>query len=769
MFAKTTRSSTMIVSLLSFGLLFNFQSSITGTAIAEGKTSVHIVYLGEREHDNPELVTSSHHDMLASVLGSKESAAERLVYSYRHGFSGFAAKLTESQARKLADFPGVVRVMRNSLYRIQTTRSWDFLGLSSPPVNNLLYESKMGDGIIIGVLDTGIWPESESFTDKGLGPVPSYWNGTCEPGEQFDPVKHCNRKIIGARWYVKGILAEYGRPLNSSGDTEFMSPRDAVGHGTHTASIAAGSFVRNVSYKGVAHGTARGGAPRARLAIYKVCWNVLGGQCSSVDILKAFDEAIHDGVHVMSLSIGSSIPLFSEVDDHDGIATGSFHAMARGITVVCGAANDGPSAQTVQNTAPWILTVAASTMDRDFQSLITLGNNEVYVGQALYTGKEIGFASLVYPDFCRGLTPNVTLFAGRVVLCFTSSARRAAITIAAAAVRLSGGIGLIAAKSPSDGLAPCSDDFPCVEVDYETGTSILYYFRSERSPTVKISPTLTVVNSKLPAHVAHFSSRGPNSIAPAILKPDIAAPGVNILAASSPLDPLSANGYAMHTGTSMSTPHVAGIVALLKALHLDWSPAMIKSSIITTGWKNHPTGFPIQAAGSPQKVADPFDYGGGIINPNGAAWPGLVYDMAMTDYINYLCHRGYNESDISRIVGQPTICQDKSHSILDTNLPSITIPNLASLTTVMRTVTNVGPQMSTYWALIEPPPGTTVTVCPNVLVFNATAQKITFKVTVRLILPIVESGYIFGSLKWSNGVNHVTSPLIVRVGFSHLH
>ncbi|KAK4752253.1 hypothetical protein SAY87_021051 [Trapa incisa] len=514
-----------ILSLLFFCLIFKFQSCTT--ANADDKTSVHIVYLGKKKHDDPELITSSHHDMLASVLERKESAVEKLVYSYRHGFSGFAAKLTESEARKLAELPGVIQVMRNRIYRIQTTRSWDFLGLPSPPINNLLHRSVMGDGVIIGVFDTGIWPESKSFTDEGLGPVPSNWNGACESGEQFDPVKHCNRKIIGARWYIKGILAEYGKLLNSSGETEFLSPRDAIGHGTHTASTAAGSFVNNVSYRGVAYGTARGGAPRARLAVYKVCWNVLGGQCSSVDILKAIDQAIHDRVHVMSLSIGSSIPLFSEVDDRDGIATGSFHAVTHGITVVCGAANDGPSAQTVQNTAPWILTVAASTIDREFHTFITLGTNEVYVGQALYTGQEVGFASLVYPEgpvlaptsagVCQDLSPNATLFAGKLVLCFTSS-RRAAITIAAAAVKASGGLGLIAAKVPSDGLAPCSDDFPCVEVDYEIGTRILYYIRSERSPVVKISPTQTVATSKLPAHVAVFSSRGPNSIAPAILK-----------------------------------------------------------------------------------------------------------------------------------------------------------------------------------------------------------------------------------------------------------
>lgn len=222
----------------------------------------------------------------------------------------------------------------------------------------------------------GIWPESQVFDDEGFGPIPSYWKGVCESGQRFNATSHCNRKVIGARWFVNGFLAEYGQPLNTSGDQEYLSPRDANGHGTHTSSTAAGSQVSNISYMGLGRGTVRGGAPRARLAIYKVCWNVYRGECADADILKAFDEAIHDGVDVLSISIGSSIPLYSDVDERDGIATGSFHAVAKGITVVCGAANDGPSAQTVQNTAPWILTVGASSMDRAFPTRITLGNNK---------------------------------------------------------------------------------------------------------------------------------------------------------------------------------------------------------------------------------------------------------------------------------------------------------------------------------------------------------------------------------------------------------
>lgn len=155
---------------------------------------------------------------------------------------------------------------------------------------------------------------------------------------------------------------------------EYLSPRDAVGHGTHTAATAAGSLVHNVSYNGLAMGTARGGAPRARLAAYKACWNIgFGFICSNADILKAFDEAIHDGVDVLSVSLGLGIgpPVVL-----DAIAVGSFHAAAKGITVVSSAGNSGPRSETVENVAPWMISVAASTMDRSFPSLITLGNNQ---------------------------------------------------------------------------------------------------------------------------------------------------------------------------------------------------------------------------------------------------------------------------------------------------------------------------------------------------------------------------------------------------------
>lgn len=179
------------------------------------------------------------------------------------------------------------------------------------------------------------------------------------------------RKIIGARWYIKGYEAEFGK-LNKSDVVEYLSPRDASGHGTHTSSTAAGAPVENASYKGLAKGIARGGAPSAWLAIYKVCWS--SGGCSSADILKAFDDAIFDGVDILSVSLGSDPPHPTYFEDM--LAIGSLHAVAKGVTVVCSGGNSGPYPQTVINTAPWLITVAATTIDRDFPSTITMGNNQ---------------------------------------------------------------------------------------------------------------------------------------------------------------------------------------------------------------------------------------------------------------------------------------------------------------------------------------------------------------------------------------------------------
>ncbi|KAH0898693.1 hypothetical protein HID58_048261 [Brassica napus] len=631
---------TIILVAIILTVVMNAQSTFVVGDAAERK--VYVVYLGEKEHDDPASVTEYHHQMLWSLLGSKESVHDSIVYSYRHGFSGFAFR---------TELPEVVHVIPNTLYELTTTRTWDCLGLSPGTSKSLLHKANMGRKIIVGVIDTGVWPESEMYNDKGYGPIPSRWKGSCESGELFNGLIHCNKKLIGAKYFVDGLVAEIG-DFDRTENPEYASPRDFNGHGTHVSSTIGGSFLPDVSYLGLGRGTVKGGEPGVHLAIYKACWLQLGS-CSGADVLKAIDEAIHDGVDILSLSLRSKVPLYSETDVRELTS-----AVAKGIPVVAAAGNDGPSAQTISNVAPWILTVAATTLDRSFPTAITLGNNITILGQAIFAGPELGFSDLAYPQ----------------------------------------------SGNPTHLLLP-SRNFPSVAVDFELGTDILFYLRSTRSPIVKIGDSRTLVARPVATKVATFSSRRPNSISPAILMPDIAAPGVNILAATSLNDSFSVNGFSMKSGTSMATPVVSGIVVLLKSLHPHWSPSAIKSAIVTTAWKTDPSGEPIFADGSSRKLADPFDYGGGLVNPEKAARPGLVYDMATHDYVLYLCAADYSDMSISRVLGKATVCPTTKPSVLDLNLPSITIPNLRDEVTLTRTLTNVGPFNSVYKVVINPPTG----------------------------------------------------------------
>ncbi|PWZ39372.1 Subtilisin-like protease SBT3.6 [Zea mays] len=489
-------------------------------------SNVYIAYMGERSPElRPALVRDAHHGMLAALLGSEQAARDAILYSYRHGFSGFAATLTDSQAARLADSPGVVRVVRNRVLDLHTTRSWDFMRVMSPSHSaGILSNSRLGEDSIIGVLDTGIWPESASFRDDGIGEVPRRWKGRCVAGDRFN-ASNCNRKIIGAKWYIRGYEAEYGK-MNTTDIYEFMSARDAVGHGTHTASTAAGAPVADASFRGLASGVARGGAPRARLAVYKVCWAT--GDCTSADILAAFDDAIHDGVDVLSVSLGQAPPLPAYVDDV--LSIGSFHAVARGIAVVCSAGNSGPYSETVINSAPWIVTVAAGTIDRTFLAKITLGNNSTYAGQTLYSGaRPARSMSLVYAEdiasndaddtdarSCTAGSLNSTVAKGKVVLCFQTRAQRSA-SVAVETVRKARGVGVIFAQFLTKDIAS-SFDVPCVQVDYQVGTAILAYTTSMRNPTVQFGSAKTVLGELIGPEIAYFSSRGPSSLSPSVLK-----------------------------------------------------------------------------------------------------------------------------------------------------------------------------------------------------------------------------------------------------------
>ncbi|KAF5820964.1 putative tripeptidyl-peptidase II [Helianthus annuus] len=736
------------------------------SSLAVKSKKSYIVYLGGINQElEASQIKDSHFEFLGSILGSKERVDEALIYSYNKQFNGFAALLDEEDAAKLAEHPDVVTVIQNKGRKLHTTHSWDFLKLEKNGVigsSSLWTKAKFGENIIIANLDTGVWHESKSFNDYGYGPIPSKWKGGCE-NETLVP---CNNKLIGAKYYNKGFQARYGK-LNSSMNTA----HDHEGHGSHTLSTAGGNFVPGVSINGLGTGTAKGGSPRARVAAYKVCWppTLLGGQCDDADIVKAFESAIHDGADVISISLGGPPAEYM----NDGLAIASFHAVKKGITVVFSAGNDGPTPGSVTNLAPWAITVGATTTDREFQSFVDLANELNLKGLSMSKPlPHSGFYPLINAANAKAENAsmmNATLCAegaldpkkveGKILVCLRGgNVGRVEKGVVAASA---GAAGMILCNAEADGEELIADPhvLPATHITYADGLRLFAYLNSTNEPLGYITQPETALNIKPAPFMAGFSSRGPNTITPEILKPDITAPGVNIIAAySENEDPVLP--YNILSGTSMSCPHVAGVVGLLKSIHPDWSPAAIKSAIMTTANIKDNNGSPMLDEN--KNEANPFSRGAGDIDPNRAMNPGLVYDSTVNDYLDFLCTRGYNKSIIQKFSDHPYQCPE-NNSILDFNYPSITVHKLNGTVTVTRRLTNVGPP-GMYTVRVKSPAGISVDVKPNILVFEKKGEVQKFELTMKADGTSVIRDYVFGELIWFNGKHyHVKSPIVVSV------
>lgn len=747
---------------------------------------VYIVYFGEHSGEKTlHEIEKTHHSYLLSVKGSEEEAASSLLYSYKRSINGFSALLTPEEASDLSEMEEVVSVFRSEprKYSLQTTRSWEFVGLEKGEKEehnymngggDLLLKAKYGKDVVVGLLDSGIWPESKSFSDEGMGPIPKSWKGICQTGVAFN-TSHCNNKLIGARYYLKGFENYYGK-LNETED--YRSPRDKDGHGTHTASTVGGRRVPNVSaIGGFGSGTASGGAPLVRLAIYKVCWAIPneskadGNTCFTEDMLAAMDDAIADGVNVLSISIGTREPT-AYADD--GIAVGAFHALKRDIVVVCSAGNSGPAPSTLSNPAPWILTVGASSVDRKFVGPVKLGDGMTIEGQTITPHRmQQKMYPLVYAEdvILADVPKNVSgqclpgslspqKAKGKIVFCLRGNGTRVGKGLE---VKRAGGVGYILGNSPANGEEIPADPhvLPATALGSTGAIKILNYINSTQNPTATILPARTVLNYKPAPFMATFTSRGPNIIEPNILKPDITGPGLNILAAwSEAIAPTKLEEdkrrvkYNILSGTSMSCPHVAAAAALLKAIHPNWSSAAIRSALMTTAGLTNNMGRPISDASG--QIADPFQYGSGHFRPTKAADPGLVYDASYTDYLVFLCSSGITNPD------PPFTCPKVAPPTNNLNYPSVAIAKLNGTAIVTRTVTNVGNAKSVYFSSVKPPLGYSVKISPPVLFFSKVGEKKSFTITVKKKMSKADKDeYKFGWYTWRDGYHVVRSPMAV--------
>ncbi|CAI9755188.1 unnamed protein product [Fraxinus pennsylvanica] len=747
-------------SVIPFLLIFQ----ILASSADQKQLQVYIVYLGEHSGTKTsQEIEEFYHSYLYSVKGTKEEAKNCLIYCYKSVINGFSALLSPEEASKLSEIDGVISVFHSHPTKIglHTTRSWDFINLlegigdlTPPKGEELLRKASYGKNVIVGVLDTGVWPESESFNDNGMEPIPRSWKGKCKSGVGFN-TSNCNRKLIGARYYLKSYEANFG-PLDHRLD--FRSPRDKNGHGTHTSSTIGGRRVPNASsLGGFASGTATGGAPLVRLAMYKVCWPIPGltaaegNTCLDDDVLAAFDDAIMDGVHVISVSMGGST---SRPYIQDPIAIGALHAVKRNIVVACSAGNSGPSSSSISNVAPWIITVGASSLDRIFSSPIVLGNDVIIEGESITPFKNMTYPLVYAGDveipgttsnntngFCLPGTLSSNIVKGKAVFC-----RRGEV-FQSLEVQRAGGIATVLGNR-YDGRGVVSKPYliPATVVFADKRIDVYNYIESNQNPNVTLIQPKTVVGTKPAPFMAPFTSRGPNVIEPNILKPDITAPGLNILAAwSEEAPPLNVPSdhrvvkYKIDSGTSMSCPHVAAVAALLKAIHPRWSSAAIRSAMMTTAKITNNMGKPI--TDSLGNIASPFEYGAGHVQPSKAADPGLVYDASYMDYLLFLCGS-------TRFLLDPFECPRGLPSPSNLNYPSLAIANLKKVVTVNRTVTNVGAENSSYSARINPPQGYSIKISPTTLHFRAMGEKRSFSITVKAESPGKKNEFAFVSVSY---------------------
>ncbi|MGH3072988.1 MAG: S8 family serine peptidase [Gaiellaceae bacterium] len=688
---------------------------------------------------------SRHDAVLAQVGGSK-------LYDYRYSLNGFAAKLSAAQAAALKATAGVLSVEKDAIGHVNTATTPAFLGLTQPGGlwEQLGGKGSAGEDVIIGVVDTGIWPEHPSFSDRtrsnandvdgklAYQQIPG-WHGKCTPGEDFQ-ADECGQKLIGAQYFNAGF------GVDGIAERDFLSPRDYNGHGSHTASTAGGNADVPATGAAALFGTISGMAPRARIAAYKVCWEDAGdGGCANSDSVAAIDQAVADGVDVINFSISGT-----RTNYLDAVEVAFLFAARAGVFVAASAGNEGPGSSTVAHISPWLTSVAAGTHNRSGTATATLGNGAVYTGASLTAA--VGPAPLVNSTsvgkagadpaevaLCFLGTLDPAKAAGKIVYCDRGVNAR---VDKSAAVKEAGGVGMIMANVTPSSLNADLHTVPTVHLaDTDRAAVLAYIAGAGASATASLSQS--VVNNSAPApDIAAFSSRGP-SIAGGgdILKPDVMAPGVDVLAAVSPA---GNNGkeFDLISGTSMSSPHVAGLAALLRQAHRDWSPMAIKSALMTTASATAPI---------TSGARSPFASGAGQVVPTSASNPGLVYDAGFTDWLMFLQGQNCN------CLGDPSFPRIDAS---DLNLASIAVGDLAGAQTVTRTVKSVGGATETYTASINLPGFTTSLDVPSFSI--APGQTKTYKLSITRTTATLNA-YTVGSLTWTGDKGHVvTSRLVIR-------
>lgn len=710
-------------------------------------------YLGETQQD------------VAASVGAS------IDYSYTLSLNGFSAELTASQAAKLSADKQVARVEPDELKQVTAAvPSTEFLGLEGEDGVWAATGGRdsAGAGVVVGVLDTGIAPENPSFAGEPLGSTAgsapyldgdtitfakgdgSTFTSECITGEQFG-ADDCSTKIVGARYFVTGFGAGN---LGDAEVGEYVSPRDGDGHGSHTASTAAGDGGVETTVGGIAFGEVSGVAPAAKVAAYKVCWSgpdPVGTDddgCASSDLLAGIDAAVADGVDVINYSIGGGAA-DTTVSATDQAFLG---AAAAGVFVSASAGNSGPDASTLDNASPWITTVAASTIPT-YEATATLGNGELYAGASvtvprdadaeqitdapLVNAASVAVAGAVNPNLCLAGTLDPALVAGSVVVCERGENAR---VDKSAEVARAGGLGMILVNVTPSSLDNDLHVIPTIHLDADVHEAVQAYAATEGA-TVTFAPDNLAGTTPPTPQVAGFSSRGPVlADGSDVIKPDIAAPGVAILAAGPNAEGAEPT-WQFLSGTSMAAPHIAGLAALYLGERPNASVSEIKSAMMTTAYDT------VDASGA--AVTDPFAQGAGHVDPTRFFEPGLLYENDLGDWLSYIEGAGYDVIDPAVEAVDPS----------QLNLASIGIGALTAPETITRTVTST--QAGTFTPSIAGLAGIDAQVSPAQLSFGAAGESQEYTVTFTRTDAALDE-FATGSLTWASGETTVRSPIAVQ-------
>lgn len=698
-------------------------------------------------------------DERQSVLGEAGINDEAVSYTYDVAINGFSADLSAEQVAALRKSDDVVNLFPNETRYADTVSTPDYLGMTG---ESGVWESQFGgssnagEGMIVGVIDTGIAMDNPSFAPMEDAVMPDGIACDFENEPEFE----CNNKVIGAQYF---------RASDNIIPSEVFSPTDKNGHGSHTAGTSAGNNGVPMAVSGVDLGTGSGMAPRAQIIAYKALWNTSDdrGTGSSDDLVAAIDAAVADGVDVINYSVSGSRDF---VDTPDEVAF--FNAANAGIFVATSAGNEGDEIgpSSVAHNSPWTTTVAASTHDRGAAKTITTfdeasggAGNDTYDGIGLgaavdltdfilsvdapaegVSAEDAALCLLDTDPATAGNQPSLdpALVDGKVVLCDRGAIAR---VDKSATVAETGGVGMALGNvSPGQSLDADFHSVPTIHVDSSVRDALIAYEASADDALVEMSAQddSPVVDPEM----AGFSSYGPATAGGGdLLKPDITAPGASIVAAYHNDRTTGDPAFNSISGTSMSAPHIAGLAALMMQQYPDWSPADVKSAMMTTARDVNTAGEPIQRNGVD---ASPLDYGSGEVVPSDSYNPGLVYEAGAEEWFEYACAidqplsncDGFEDSDPS-----------------DVNYPSISIGALAGEQTVTRTVTNVSDQEQVVTASTDAPEGLTVSVSPAELTIPA-GETADFEVTVTMNgAPVGE--WAFASYVWENDSISVESPI----------